>query len=191
MNKSFEVIVAATTEGGIGKDGDLPWKIPSDLKRFAQLTKSTFIDEKHIVNACIMGRKTYWSIPPKFRPLVDRVNVVISGNPDTKEVLPAEMVATSFEEALQLIHPLAQSEYNSCIDKIFIIGGSSVYAEAMKSPLCSKIHLTRVLTPFECDTFIPEIDDSIYELDDDQTQTEKHVENGIEYCYLTYKRRTM
>jgi dihydrofolate reductase len=73
----FSVIVAATTSGGIGKDGNLPWRLSKDMQYFKAVTTRSPEGKR---NAVIMGRKTWESIPAKFRPLPDRINVVITRN---------------------------------------------------------------------------------------------------------------
>lgn len=71
------LIVAATVSNGIGQSSRLPWRLPQEMAYFARVTSNTPEGTK---NAVVMGRKTWESIPPKFRPLRDRVNVVISRN---------------------------------------------------------------------------------------------------------------
>jgi hypothetical protein len=83
MQRPVDLIVAATLAGGIGKDGKLPWELPSDMAHFRQVTSARADSTKQ--NAVIMGRKTWSSIPAKFRPLKDRVNVVLSTSADVRE----------------------------------------------------------------------------------------------------------
>jgi len=77
---TLKLIVAATEQFGIGIKGNLPWKLSQDMKYFRQLTMSTIDPKKQ--NSVIMGRKTWESIPPSFRPLTKRVNIVISAQPE-------------------------------------------------------------------------------------------------------------
>lgn len=85
MNKlrTVDIVVAATRAGGIGIGGALPWQLPSDMAFFKSLTMKTQDPAKQ--NAVIMGRKTWSSIPPKFRPLKGRVNVVLSTSVATRQ----------------------------------------------------------------------------------------------------------
>lgn len=81
--RPVDVIVAATPAGGIGAGGALPWHLPSDMALFKAVTSRT--RDPTLQNAVIMGRKTWASIPPKFRPLKGRLNVVLSGNADARQ----------------------------------------------------------------------------------------------------------
>ncbi len=84
--RSVSCIVAATPAGGIGKDGTLPWALPADLKRFARVTSDAPAGAR---NAVVMGRKTWASIPEKFRPLKGRLNVVLSTSADVRACVGA------------------------------------------------------------------------------------------------------
>ncbi|MEC9071661.1 MAG: dihydrofolate reductase, partial [Myxococcota bacterium] len=76
--RSFAIVVAADEGWGIGKDGDLAWHLPGDMRWFREITTGKRTDD--VLNTVIMGRKTWDSIPPRFRPLPDRHNVVVSRN---------------------------------------------------------------------------------------------------------------
>jgi len=93
----LNLMVAACEGGGIGKNGTLPWKIPSEMKYFTKMTKSTRDEGKR--NAVIMGRLTFESIPEKFRPLKGRLNVVLTGkdgfDPRSDDVLVCKSLKVS------------------------------------------------------------------------------------------------
>uniref|UniRef100_A0A7N0T8U2 Bifunctional dihydrofolate reductase-thymidylate synthase n=2 Tax=Kalanchoe fedtschenkoi TaxID=63787 RepID=A0A7N0T8U2_KALFE len=179
--RTFQVVVAATREMGIGKDGKLPWRLPSDLKLFKDITRTTVDPVKK--NAVIMGRKTWESIPLEHRPLVGRLNVVLtrSGSFDLA-VAENVLICGSVASALQL---LAMSPYSLSIEKVFIIGGGQILRECLNAPECEAIHVTEIETPFECDTFIPVVDASLFQ---PWYSSFPAVENKIRYSFVTYVR---
>lgn len=132
-----KIIIAAVSENGvIGKDGDIPWNIPKDMEHFKETT---------IGNPVIMGRKTYQSFPETFRPLPGRTNIVLTRSdfqPDDDTV----KVAYSLEEAYSIADKLSE--------KAFIIGGSTVYEQALKD--AEKMILTEVKKKVDGDIFFPE-----------------------------------
>ncbi len=133
------IIVAMDDKRGIGKNNRLPWHIPEDLKRFKRLTSGHTI---------IMGRKTFESILSYIgKPLPDRINMVITRNPDFK----AEGVSinTSLEEALSEAKENEQSE-------IFIIGGAQIFQQAIDMGVVDRIYLTQVEGDYNADTFFPD-----------------------------------
>lgn len=120
--RTFQVVVAATRDMGIGKGGKLPWRLPSDFKLFKDVTQTTMDPVKK--NAVIMGRKTWESIPFQYRPLAGRLNVVLTRS-GSFDIAIAENVLTcgSVVSALQL---LAASPYCLSIEKVFVIGGGQI-----------------------------------------------------------------
>ena len=135
----FEIIVAHDLNQGIGLNNELPWSCPKDMAYFKSLT----IGEDGQNNAVIMGRKTWESIPEKFRPLPKRMNIVLTKSGETFENAYA---ASCLDQALEL----AKSS-----DKVFIIGGAQIYQEALDHNECKQIHVTKIFNRFECDTFFP------------------------------------
>jgi len=128
------IIIAAMAENRvIGKDNALPWSLKEDLARFKELTTGC---------PCIMGRKTWESLPKK--PLPGRLNVVISRSAANA---PGAVVVSSLQDAVQ---------HCAGHEKIFICGGASVYREAFS--LADKIELTVIHRRYEGDAFFPEID---------------------------------
>ena len=167
MSKGFEIVVAATeAEFGIGKEGGLPWRLPGDMKFFKELTTVTgspspistqrlslkgFFERSKCSH---YGKKNLRKYPPKFRPLSGRINVILSRNEKLREDMdiPEEvLISSSLDAAME---ELCQGVSSSRVAKIFVIGGGSIYEEAMKSPHCSIVHLTSVQGSFEgLDTF--------------------------------------
>ncbi|CAA0819535.1 Bifunctional dihydrofolate reductase-thymidylate synthase 1 [Striga hermonthica] len=179
--RTYQVVVAATPDMGIGKDGKLPWKLPGDLKFFKEITATTLDPKKK--NAVMMGRKTWESIPPQFRPLPGRLNVVLtrSGSPKNHDVENV-IFCNSVPSALKL---LAEPPYSISVDKVFLIGGGEILREALNAPECDAIHITEIKSCITCDTFIPPIDTSLYQ---PWYSTSPLEENGIPYCFVTYVR---
>nr|AIA15248.1 Dihydrofolate reductase [uncultured bacterium] len=177
---NFSVVVAATSNTfGIGRKGTLPWKIAEDMEFFKTIT-STASSGK--INAVIMGRKTYESIPAKFKPLSGRTNVILSRNPELRNVLnlPESVhVKSNLSDALNLL------KEDQAIDRIFVIGGESVYREALESKFCSKIYLTEVNTDIpDIDTFFPVIRANVFRM----TQRGEEKSNGeLKYRFTEYE----
>jgi|Transcript_95234 dihydrofolate reductase/thymidylate synthase len=157
--RQISVIVATTQKGGIGKDGTLPWKLPEDMAHFKKVTTAAPIGK---MNAVVMGRKTWESIPTKFKPLSDRLNVVLSKSSKDSafaSTFPAGvLLASSVEDAM------AQLSTRDDVSEIFAIGGESVYKEVVEMSACARIFLTRIAKDIECDAFFPAFDDRRFKL---------------------------
>ena len=157
---NINIIVAYCKNHGIGLNNQLPWNIPEDLKRFAKITKGNGN------NAVIMGRNTYESIG---KVLPDRFNVVLS----TTQKFDNLETCTTLESALNLC-----KEKN--FDDIFIIGGQSVYEEALNKKLVHKIYATEINKQYECDRFFPHVPDQYI------THQENKVIDGTDIFYKTF-----
>ncbi|KAL0872594.1 hypothetical protein Bca101_022299 [Brassica carinata] len=179
--RAYQVVVAATKQMGIGKDGKLPWTLPTDLKFFKDLTLTTSDSAKK--NAVVMGRKTWESIPTKYKPLSGRLNVVLTRSSGF-DIANTENVVTcsSVESALDL---LAAPPYRLSIEKVFVIGGGEVLRDSLNGPRCEAIHLTEIDTSIDCDTFIPAIDTCAYQPWCSSLPT---CENGLRFSFTTYVR---
>ena len=137
------MLVAVARNGVIGRGGDLPWKLPSDLKRFKAMT---------LGKPVVMGRKCFESIG---RPLPGRKNIVISRNPET--YFDAVTMAPNLEAALDVARVNASS---IGAEEICIIGGGEIYRIGM--PLADILHVTHIDADIEGDTFFPDIDPEIW-----------------------------
>lgn len=141
----FSIIVALSAKtGGIGVNNGLPWKLPIDMKYFKQLTTTS---QHGTINVVIMGRKTWESIPTKFKPLENRLNIIISSNSQLFENTSYQnmdniILHSSLSNALNYIKQL-NSHLNN-IHKIFVIGGYQLYKEALESKLCKYLYVTEV-----------------------------------------------
>lgn len=131
-------IAAVARNNVIGKNNQLIWRLPADMKYFKDIT------EGHCV---ITGRKNYESIPPKFRPLINRTNIVVTRQKNYPA--PGAIVANSIEDAIEMARQKGETE-------VFIIGGAEIYKQTMS--VIDKIYLTEVHHVFDGDAYFPEID---------------------------------
>jgi dihydrofolate reductase len=159
------LIVAASTNNAIGKNNQLLWHLPNDLKFFKNTTWGFPV---------IMGRKTFEAVN---KPLPGRTNIVITRKQDWE--------ATNIKKANDLKGAIEIAGQTNA-KQLFIIGGGEIYTQAM--PLADTIYLTRVHTMMEGDTFFPELDESQWELfsNDDFSADEKH---AFDYSFQVWKRK--
>lgn len=162
MNQTT-IVVAISSNNAIGKDNQLLWHLPADLKHFKNITSGHTI---------IMGRKTYDSIG---KPLPNRRNIVITRQNGLQ--LTGFEVVNSLEDALSL----CKAE-----EQVFIIGGAEIYRQAL--PLAHKIELTRVHQEFDADAFFPQLDNETWK----EVWKEDHLpdeKNKFAYTFSTLERR--
>jgi dihydrofolate reductase len=158
--KPISIIVAIAQNNAIGKDNQLLWHIPADLKRFKKLTTGHTI---------VMGKLTYYSLP--IRPLPNRRSIVITDIPG--EQIEGCTMAYSIQDAIEKMDDDNEN---------FIIGGGSVYRQFI--PFADQLYLTIVQRDFEADTFL-EIDLSGWET----IEREDHPEEELPYYYINLKRK--
>ncbi|XP_054159407.1 dihydrofolate reductase-like [Oppia nitens] len=179
--KPFAMIAAVCANNGIGIEGRLPWRLKNEMSYFTRIT-STAADGKQ--NAVIMGRKTWESIPPKYKPLANRLNVVLSKSL-TELPKGAHRLMASLSQSLQVLST------DETIDKVFVIGGQVLYEEAIDVDECQYIYLTRIDSNYECDAFFPEVDLNLFKditQEDSAVPQEVQQENDITYRYYLYQR---
>jgi len=143
--RTYQMVVAATQDWGIGKDGKLPWRLPTDLKFFKEITEKTSDPGKK--NAIVMGRKTWESIPLQYRPLSGRLNIVLTRS-GSFDIATSEnvVICGSMYSALEI---LASSPYSLSIEKVFVIGGGQIFRYFVFK--CTFFHL---LFPFRVKLFL-------------------------------------
>lgn len=158
------VIVAAVAKNGvIGKGNAIPWRLPEDIAHFKTLTTG------HTV---VMGRKTWESLPSRFRPLPGRHNIVVTRNPDYQA--PGADVAHSLDEAIKL---------GAGDTALFIIGGAELYAQAL--PLAQRLELTEIDAEIDGDAYFPAFDRTQWI----ETKREAGTSGeGLAYAFVTYER---
>lgn len=156
----LHLIYARAANGAIGKDGVMPWHLPEDLAHFKRTTLGSPV---------IMGRKTWESIPARFRPLPGRTNVVVTRQPGWQA--EDARVAHSLPEALALCGEVTDA---------WIIGGAEIYREAL--PLASTAVVTEIDASYDGDAFAPQFGPEWKE-----TQRERHVSStGLNFSFVTY-----
>merc|ERR1711962_433029 len=180
LTMQIHLIVAGCGESlGIGQEGRLPWRLPQEIKHFAKLTT-----QQNGTNAVVMGRKTWESIPPKFRPLKNRVNVVLTRNADFSADGSDVKICKSLSES--------QEKLAGMVDVVWIIGGASVYAEAL--PMADRVYLTHIHQEFPCDVNFPrkltELLEDFVKTCDPLVSEETQKEGDVSYDYLVLEKKT-
>jgi dihydrofolate reductase len=163
----INIIVAVSANNVIGKGNDLPWHLPKEFKYFKETTKGSTV---------IMGRKCWESLPQKFRPLPNRLNVVLTKDKDYEA--DGAIVAHDLESTLKAFK-------NSSSD-IFIIGGAEIYKQSLI--YADKLYLTRILSDVEGDVYL---EGFFNEEEWDETSVDgiEHEENGLKYKFLVYTKK--
>ncbi|MGE0560928.1 MAG: dihydrofolate reductase [Flavobacteriales bacterium] len=163
------LIVAVAENNAIGYNNDLIWHLPNDMKYFKETTLNHHI---------ITGRKNYISIPEKYRPLVNRTNIVLTRDKNFND--KNCIIKHSLEEALDYAKQCGERE-------VFIIGGGQIYKEALDKKLVDRMYITHVHEKFEADTFFPIIDLTKWEIlkREHQPNDEKHKHS---YTFAVYQK---
>ena len=158
------IIAAIGLNNALGKDNDLIWHLPADLKRFKKTTTGFPI---------IMGRKTYESIG---RPLPNRTNIIVTRNADYHQ--DGCVVKSSLKEAIKSV---------SNEEHAFIIGGAQIYNQAIEQGLADRLDITLVQESFEADVYFPEFEKMEWELIS-REDFEKDAKNPHNYSFLQFKK---
>ena len=157
------MIFARSANGVIGNNNALPWHLPEDLAHFKKLTLGSPV---------IMGRKTWDSLPAKFRPLPGRTNVVITRQADWQAA--GARSAGSLADALAICQTASD---------VWVIGGAQIYVQA--EPLAHRIEVTHIDKTYEGDAFAPTLSNQWQ-----QSQKKDHVSStGLNFSFITYTRR--
>ncbi len=164
----LSILVAMARNRVIGRNNNLPWYLPADLKHFKSLTMG---------HPIIMGRKTYESIG---KPLSGRTNIIISHQAGYE--VPGAIIVNSIEGAL-----VACKEAKPCDGESFIIGGENVFRQTIK--LCQRMYITEIQKYFEGDTFFPPFDINDWE----EIQRDKYFSDSgdnVEYHFVVLNRKS-
>jgi dihydrofolate reductase len=161
--KPLTLIAALARNGVIGVDNRLPWHLPEDLQRFKALTMG---------QAVIMGRKTWESLPPKFRPLPGRRNIVVTRD------------AAYVAEGATVVHSLTDAAAAAGEQTAFVIGGAELYRQAL--PLASRLELTEIDADFAGDAHFPDFDRAAWR---EVARSGGRAAAGFGYAFVSYERR--
>lgn len=156
------IVVAHSRNLVIGRDGDLPWRLPNDLRRFRELTLGQTV---------VMGRKTFESLPDAFRPLPGRTNLVLTRR-------------AGFDAPGAQVHHTLESALDACGGSCFVIGGGAVYRQAL--PLADRVYATEVDAEVDGDAFFPSLPADEWRAVE---ESDRFVENDHAYAFRTYDRR--
>lgn len=179
----INLILAVDEKNGLWKNWKLAWDIPTDLKHFKEITSNT--EDLAKLNAVIMWRKTWESIPVKFKPLSDRINCIITKSIKTNHIGSKIDDFTLFFNSI--MHCLSELESKENLENIFIIGWASLYNDFLKWELLKfvdKIYLTKVKWDFWCDVFFDWIPKSFKV----EKYSDEIEENGYTFSFWEYKK---
>jgi len=194
MKDVAAVVAAASTSRGIGYQGQLPWRLAGDMSHFKQVTMEPPFPKMQ--NAVIMGRKTWESIPSKFRPLKGRTNVVLTTSKPRSDFPDDILVASSLQDATTQLEKLDDLGY------VFVIGGAKVYQESLESGLVNRVIYTQVSNvPEETkfDAFFPQLQDADWECRPFQSLDKENSgecgkihtdKSGMTFQFLEYTKKT-
>lgn len=168
---TVSLIVAIAKNHVIGKDNDLIWFLPKDLKYFKDTTAGHHV---------IMGRKNYDSIPDQFRPLPNRVNIIVTRQKDYTADSDKVVVVNSIEEGIAYAKAQGDSEP-------FVIGGGQIYKYALDNGLIDRMYITHINNDFEGDTYFPEFDDATWKKIS-VTKNKKDHRHEWDFDYIVYEK---
>ena len=169
-DRPFELalIAAVARNGVIGRDGALPWHLAGDMQHFRELTRSCPV---------VMGRRTWDSLPPRYRPLPGRANIVVTRRAGWSA--DGAQVAPSLTAALRLAQlRLGPSR------RVYVIGGAQLYREAL--PLADVLELTEVQADVDGDAQFPFWDRGQF---DEVSRAPQPAEHGVRFDFVTYRKR--
>lgn len=163
MPPVVSLIAAVAANRAIGKNQQLLWHLPEDLRHFRDTTRGKTV---------VMGRKTWESLPPAFRPLPGRRNIVVTR--DLHYPAAGAVVVHTLLEALAAV---------GAVDEVFVIGGAEIYAQAL--PLAQRLYLTEVGAEPEGDRFFPEFSRGEWH---EVSRRPQQSATGLDFAFVVYQR---
>jgi dihydrofolate reductase len=183
----LELMVACDQNLGIGKDGTLPWSLPSEFAYFLKMTQN-YQGTGGKVHVSIFGRANWESIAKTCgdsNPWKDTICFILSRSMDTHELPNDVFVCSSFED---IINHLNKPEIRERVDRVWVHGGVSVYTEALRSPYFYRLYRTTIEAKYPADVFFPRVDETRLTLvhDPDVLQGPQH-ENGVNFQVFVFQ----
>ena len=176
---ALSLIVAHDLNKGIGINNTLAWHLPEDMAYFKSITCNSPSNKKNVV---IMGRKTWESIPEKYRPLPDRINIILSSKPDKNK--DHIYFFQSLDDALSACEKWASEDR---INDLFCIGGANLYQQCIALENCHKLYITKLHKHYACDAFFPDYDEKFSLIQRSPLQKSKK-DSSLEFEFLLYSR---
>ncbi|XP_030646866.1 dihydrofolate reductase [Chanos chanos] len=184
QRKPIRLIAAACSSMGIGKNGQLPWNLPSEFRFFLDTVSAVSRPGKK--NLLIWGRGCWFSCPDNVFPIDNGLHVVLSRELSS---VPkhAHYLCQDFNSGVQLV---CQPPLCDLVETIWVLGGSQVYKVGLEHPWCDLIYLTDVMADFDCDVFFPDFDRGVYRKQDRFPGVPDGIqeENGIKFKFQVFKR---
>ncbi|KAJ8976693.1 hypothetical protein NQ317_018206 [Molorchus minor] len=182
MVVKLNLIAAACENMGIGKNGNLPWRLKTEMEFFTRMTSAT--KDKNKKNVVIMGRRTWDSIPKKFKPLNNRINCVLSKSDLDFSTYNDVYGFKSLEECIKR---LESDEFHGKWETVWVIGGSNIYKDSMESEHFFRLYLTKIFKTYDCDTFFPNMPGNVKKVSDPDVPEEVQKEDDVEFVYHIYQ----
>ncbi|XP_044745481.1 dihydrofolate reductase [Coccinella septempunctata] len=186
MAIKFKLIAACCDNMGIGKNGDLPWRLKNEMAHFTRMTTETLDANKK--NVVILGRTSWDCIPNKYKPLAGRINFILTSR---------KLDVSQFEDTYvfycwnDIVNRLNDANFKQKYEDVWVAGGSKVYEAAMSSEYFYRLYLTRIKKEFECDTFFPNLVSHVEKVSDTRVPQGIQEEKGIQWEIEVWENRKL
>ncbi|KAJ8002940.1 hypothetical protein DPEC_G00164180 [Dallia pectoralis] len=183
--KPLRLMAAACNNMGIGKNGQMPWHLPSELKYYMDTTKK--VSKPGKFNIMVWGKGTWLANPESMYSLLPNIFHVILSTTMTTVPKHAHYICKDFDSIINLA---SQPHLCDLVEIIWVLGGPQVYQEAMMHPLCDLIYLTDIMADFDCDVFFPPFDRSLFRKQERFPGVPNTIqeENGVQFRFQVFKR---
>ncbi|XP_050294056.1 dihydrofolate reductase-like [Anthonomus grandis grandis] len=181
-NIKFNLIVSTCENNGMGINGDLPWRIPSETEYYLQIT--TECKEQSKKNAIILGRKSWEATP--WKPHPNCINLILTRSDDLDlSGYPDTYTCKSLADAVQKLEE--DEDLKKRVGDVWITGGSTVYKDALNSKHFYRLYHTRIFHPYECDTYFPTIPQHVKRVEDPRIPQGIKEDAGHKYLISVYE----